>query len=80
MIEYENLIRVNQPYLEEFITVFNNVLESGWFVLGKNVEEFEKVYLYQRFIPLTIFSRLLKYLTISNVEREFFLLIFVNYR
>jgi dTDP-4-amino-4,6-dideoxygalactose transaminase len=42
MIEYENLRKVNQPYFKEFNTVFNNVLESGWFVLGKNVEEFEK--------------------------------------
>ena len=42
MIEYENLKRVNQPYFKEFNTVFNNVLESGWFILGRNVEEFEK--------------------------------------
>lgn len=42
MIEYENLKKVNQPYFKEFNTVFNNVLESGWFVLGHNVEEFEK--------------------------------------
>jgi dTDP-4-amino-4,6-dideoxygalactose transaminase len=42
MIEYENLRKVNQPYFKEFNTVFNNVLESGWFVLGKNLEDFEK--------------------------------------
>jgi len=42
MIEYENLNRVNQPYFEEYNKAFNEVLESGWFVLGKNVEEFEK--------------------------------------
>jgi dTDP-4-amino-4,6-dideoxygalactose transaminase len=42
MIEYENLRKVNQPYFKEFNTVFNNVLESGWFVLGHNVDEFEK--------------------------------------
>jgi dTDP-4-amino-4,6-dideoxygalactose transaminase len=42
MIEYENLKKVNQPYFEEFNKVFNQVLDSGWFVLGKNVVEFEQ--------------------------------------
>ena len=42
MIEYENLRKVNQPFFEEFNNVFNKVLESGWFILGTNVEEFEK--------------------------------------
>jgi dTDP-4-amino-4,6-dideoxygalactose transaminase len=42
MIEYENLNKVNRPYFEEFKKVINGVLESGWFILGKNVEEFEK--------------------------------------
>lgn len=42
MIEYENLNKVNRPYFKEYNEVFNQVLESGWFVLGKNVEEFEK--------------------------------------
>ena len=42
MIEYENLRKANQPYFNELKTVFSNVLESGWFVLGHNVEEFEK--------------------------------------
>jgi dTDP-4-amino-4,6-dideoxygalactose transaminase len=42
MIEYENLNRVNQPYFEEFKAAFSKVLESGWFILGQNVEAFEK--------------------------------------
>ena len=42
MIEYENLNKANKHYFEEFNTAFNTVLNSGWFVLGKNVEEFEK--------------------------------------
>jgi dTDP-4-amino-4,6-dideoxygalactose transaminase len=42
MIDYENLNKVNQPYFTEFNTVFNQVLQSGWFVLGHQVEEFEK--------------------------------------
>jgi dTDP-4-amino-4,6-dideoxygalactose transaminase len=42
MIEYENLYKVNKPYINEFNRVFNQVLDSGWFILGKNVEEFER--------------------------------------
>lgn len=42
MIEYENLNKVNRPYFKEYKKVFNQVLNSGWFILGKNVEEFEK--------------------------------------
>ncbi|MHB1922760.1 MAG: DegT/DnrJ/EryC1/StrS family aminotransferase [Chitinophagaceae bacterium] len=42
MIEYENLKLLNQPFLEEFKTSFSEILESGWFILGKKVVEFEK--------------------------------------
>jgi dTDP-4-amino-4,6-dideoxygalactose transaminase len=42
MIEYENLNKVNRPYFEDYKTAFEEVLDSGWFVLGRNVEEFEK--------------------------------------
>jgi len=41
MIEYENLKKANQPYFSEFNRVFNQVLESGWFILGQNVVDFE---------------------------------------
>lgn len=41
-IEYENLYKVNQPFVNEFEKVFSEVLNSGWFILGKNVEAFEK--------------------------------------
>jgi len=41
MIEYENLNKSNQPYFEEFKKSFSEVLESGWFILGKKVETFE---------------------------------------
>ena len=42
MIEYENLNKVNRPYFQEFTKAFNQVLNSGWFILGNNVDEFEK--------------------------------------
>jgi dTDP-4-amino-4,6-dideoxygalactose transaminase len=41
MIEYENLREVNKPFFEDFEKSFRKTLESGWFILGKNVENFE---------------------------------------
>ena len=41
IIEYENLFKVNQPYINKFRQKFEEVLNSGWFILGKNVKEFE---------------------------------------
>lgn len=42
MIEYENLNNLNKSLFEEYKTAFNEVLESGWYVLGTKVKEFEK--------------------------------------
>jgi dTDP-4-amino-4,6-dideoxygalactose transaminase len=42
MIEYESLYKSNQPFLEDYRRAFDDVLTSGWFILGKNVSEFEK--------------------------------------
>ncbi len=42
MIEYENLNSLNKPLQEEYKTAFNEVLESGWYILGNKVKEFEK--------------------------------------
>jgi dTDP-4-amino-4,6-dideoxygalactose transaminase len=42
MIEFENLNKSNTPFLEEYKQAFSQTLDSGWFVLGKNVEQFEK--------------------------------------
>ncbi len=41
MIEYENLYKVNQPFFEAYHRSFNEVLESGWYILGKAVQQFE---------------------------------------
>ena len=41
MIEYENLFKSNQLFLEEYRNAFETVLKSGWFILGSQVEEFE---------------------------------------
>lgn len=41
MIDYENLAKLNAPYFEDYKKSFSETLDSGWFVLGKNVEKFE---------------------------------------
>jgi dTDP-4-amino-4,6-dideoxygalactose transaminase len=42
MIEYENLREVNGPFFAEFGRALSKTLESGWFILGKTVEQFER--------------------------------------
>lgn len=42
MIEYENLFKVNQPFLDELKVGFDRVLASGKFILSTEVEEFER--------------------------------------
>lgn len=42
MIEYESLKIVNKPYFDELKNAFSNVLESGWYILGKEVKKFEE--------------------------------------
>ena len=42
MIEYENLAKSNAAFLEEIKSAINKVVDSGWFVLGPEVEKFEK--------------------------------------
>lgn len=42
MIPYENLFSVNKDYLVKLNEISNEVLESGWYILGKKVSEFEK--------------------------------------
>lgn len=41
-IEYENLHYLNKPFAEEYKAAFDNVLERGWFILGKSVQDFEQ--------------------------------------
>ena len=42
MIEYENLRRSNQFFFDEYKQAFKKVLESGWYILGDSVGQFEK--------------------------------------
>lgn len=41
MIEYENLGKVNEPFWAQYQQSFADVLAKGWFILGKNVSQFE---------------------------------------
>lgn len=42
MIEYENLGKLNSPFINHFNEKFNNIFNSGWFILGNEVSQFEK--------------------------------------
>ena len=41
MIEYENLHKLNAPFMEAFVDGFKKVNESGWYILGNEVRKFE---------------------------------------
>lgn len=41
MIEYENLRKLNEPFYKAYRENFENVLNSGWFILGEQVKQFE---------------------------------------
>lgn len=41
-IEYENLSKLNQSFFEEYQQQFSKVMTSGWYILGKEVLQFER--------------------------------------
>ena len=42
MIEYENLNKLNAPFVEKYKEKFAEILDRGWFVLSEEVSIFEK--------------------------------------
>jgi dTDP-4-amino-4,6-dideoxygalactose transaminase len=40
-IPYENLKKLNEPFVESYKKVFDEFLDSGWYILGKGVSNFE---------------------------------------
>jgi len=40
-IEYENLKKLNQVFFQEYRAKFEEFIESGWYILGENVRQFE---------------------------------------
>ena len=41
MIKFLDLQKINDKYSSEFNVVFESVIKSGWYILGKEVEKFE---------------------------------------
>ncbi|MHC1737519.1 MAG: DegT/DnrJ/EryC1/StrS family aminotransferase [Ignavibacteriaceae bacterium] len=41
MIEYENLGESNKKFFSEYLAAFQHTLNSGWYILGNNVKNFE---------------------------------------
>ena len=44
MVEYESLSLVNKPFFEEYNKAFTKFAEKGWYILGEEVDAFEKEY------------------------------------
>ncbi|AFD09307.1 DegT/DnrJ/EryC1/StrS family aminotransferase [Solitalea canadensis] len=44
MIKFLDLLKVNQQYETEIKSAFNQVFESGWYILGENLKRFEDEY------------------------------------
>ena len=42
MIEYENLKKLNEPFEAEYRKCFEEILNSGWYILGEQVTKFEE--------------------------------------
>jgi len=44
MIPYENLLQSNKEFFKDYQRVFKETLDSGWYILGKQVTDFEGEY------------------------------------
>ena len=44
MIEYESLGRLNKSFEDEYMQCFRELLNSGWYILGKQVVSFEDAF------------------------------------
>ena len=42
MISYEDLGKLNAPFFEDYKQKVDDLLKSGWFILGNNVKSFER--------------------------------------
>lgn len=42
MIAYESLQQVNKEFMDEYTAAFQEVLHGGWYILGKQVTQFEQ--------------------------------------
>jgi len=44
IIEYESLGKTNSGFEQEYFSAFKEVMQSGWYILGKQVADFEKAF------------------------------------
>jgi dTDP-4-amino-4,6-dideoxygalactose transaminase len=44
IIEYESLEKANSIFINDYYQAFEQVLQSGWYILGKQVADFEQVF------------------------------------
>ena len=44
MIKFLDIYKINERFRDEINNKINKVLDSGWYILGKQDEEFEKLY------------------------------------
>ena len=44
MIEYENLRKSNEAFFNEYRQAFDSVMNSGWYILGNEVQQFEHAF------------------------------------
>ena len=42
MIKFLDLYQVNQTYKDELKQAFDRVLESGWYIMGQELKQFEE--------------------------------------
>jgi len=43
-VPYLDLLKINKSYSEELRSAYEQTMDSGWYILGKNVDAFEKEY------------------------------------
>lgn len=53
-VPYENLKKANEQFFPEFRKAFNEVLESGWFILGQQNQNFEKEFAQFHDVPFCL--------------------------
>ncbi|MFY7899284.1 MAG: DegT/DnrJ/EryC1/StrS family aminotransferase [Chitinophagaceae bacterium] len=54
MIPYENLKKLNEPFEQAFTARFQNLLQSGWYILGNEVKQFEEAFAQWHQVPFVV--------------------------
>ncbi len=54
MIEYESLANSNRAFFDEIKEVLNQTVDSGWYILGNRVKEFETQFAEYHHVPFAV--------------------------